>query len=89
MLFKCRGCEAKDAEIAHLRAELERFHQHLERAQQRLTEIAVPGIEKRIASATQPIREAPKRAVPLVASSFPGYGPRPARPAYDVQESGE
>lgn len=86
MLFKCRGCEAKDAEILRLVAELDRFHKHLERAQQRLTEIAVPGIEKRIASAAQPLKEVPKRETPVVGAAFPGYGPRPARPRYDVEE---
>jgi hypothetical protein len=46
-LFGCRGCEAKDSEIAHLLLEVSRLHEHLDKAQARVLELAQPGSNAR------------------------------------------
>lgn len=82
---KCRGCEAKDKEILHLIAQLDRLHVHLEASQARVAESVSPGVEHRIAKKTQPLRaNVPRAFVP----SFPGYSRELARPTVVIAEPG-
>lgn len=66
-LFGCRACRAKDAEIAHLLAELTQVHNHLERANARLCELAAPGSNARVMAvdpeATEKRRTAMQEAI--------------------------
>jgi len=70
---KCRTCDAKDKEIEHLLALLDRSSANLEKAQARLSEIVDPGLTQRLvprlppAPRTQPLRDN--------APQFPGYEP--------------
>lgn len=88
-LFRCRGCQAKDGELAFLRAQLQKQNEMLEGQHRRLAELAEPGISMRIAGATRfekrPVEALPPRPVRMQ-GGFPGYGPEPARPALEVDE---
>jgi len=76
-LFECRGCKAKDQEIAHLIVQLDKLAAMVEKSQARVAELAEPGISLRLAGAERAGSRAPAppRIVgrPLV-PSFPGYG---------------
>jgi len=85
MLFKCRGCQAKDDEIRHLLALLDKAQSAANMTQARLAEIASPGAERRIAA---PAPVPPHSAGPAPnAPSFPGYPRAQARPPIEVDES--
>lgn len=75
-LFHCRGCAAKDSEIAHLMGQLDKLQAMTEKAQARVAELAEPGIAMRLAGADRAgsRQPAPPRIVgrPLV-PTFPGY----------------
>jgi len=82
---KCRGCEAKDKEILHLIAQLDRLHAHLESSQARIAETVAPGIERRIAQKVPSARvNTPRAFIP----SFPGYSREVARPTVAISEPG-
>jgi hypothetical protein len=86
-MFRCRGCTAKDEEIRHLLALLDKTQGAAENAQARLAEIASPGAERRRVDVPPGLRGI-ERAGPSgrVAPAFPGYEPRPARPAIEIDE---
>ena len=88
MWFKCRGCEARDQEIRHLLAELDRLHGFLETSQKRLTELADPGINARLTPRAPASRQVPIQMKTAV--NFPGYErPRPqAQPEIEIKEMG-
>lgn len=91
-IFDCRGCKAKDGEIAHLMGQLDKLNAMVEKANARVAELAEPGIAMRLAGADRAgSREpAPPRIVgrPLV-PSFPGYErERKAGPHVQLDEGG-
>lgn len=85
---RCRACEAKDSEIAHLRSHLERLSGMVERAQARIVEVERPGAERAVRAAERTPRTAreapapPPRYVP----TFPGYEPEERGPRLVVEE---
>lgn len=87
-LFDCRGCKAKDSEIAHLIAQLDKLSEMVERSQKRVTELAEPGITNRLLGPSAARGSSPRPPVRLV-PGFPGYAPERAKPAYEVDEGGE
>lgn len=78
-LFDCRGCKAKDSEIAHLIAQLDKLNGMIEKAQARVTELAEPGINLRLAGATRagaaPGPRTERPALRPRVPTFPGYAP--------------
>lgn len=91
-LFDCRGCKAKDSEIVHLMAQLEKLSAMVEKANARVAELAEPGIALRMAGADRMASvgrpPAPRAARPMV-QGFPGYGPEPkAGPHVQLDEDG-
>jgi len=85
MLFKCRGCQAKDDEIRHLLALLDKAQSAANTTQARLAEIASPGAERRIVPAfpVPPRSAGPPPPVP----NFPGYARAQAKPLVELDES--
>jgi len=81
---KCEGCEARREEITHLRAELEQVHRQNETLTKRLTEIADPGIDRRLRP-PRPID--PAKVVPpsVPLPQYPGYERPPGKPAIEVE----
>ena len=73
-MFECRGCAAKDQEIDHLRANIEKLLEQLEKAQARVMELAEPGVNRRM----NPQGEVHKRPPTQyrIQPEFPGYEPR-------------
>ena len=87
-MFKCRGCAAKDDEIRHLLALLDKVQAAASQTQARLAEIASPGAERR--RVAEPVLRVPFRTPPSppeLAASFPGYEPTAARAGFEVVES--
>lgn len=92
-LFSCRGCKAKDSEILHLMGQLEKLDAMVQRANDRVAELAEPGITLRLAGAdrarTAPLERSRPAPRPRVAS-FPGYDPeRKSGPNVEIAEGGE
>jgi hypothetical protein len=87
-MFECRGCESKDKEIGHLRSHVDELLKLVERAQARVTELADPGIGRRInPPAPGPgWRETQDRF--RIQPQYPGYEPRP-EPAFEVTDGVE
>jgi hypothetical protein len=99
-LFGCRGCEAKDSEIAHLLLEVSRLHEHLDKAQARVLELAQPGSNARAVAlrgpslvrpqappltAAQVVEQKEKRATTMAeGDNFPGYERPEPRDRYEV-----
>jgi hypothetical protein len=73
-MFECKGCAAKDQEIDHLRANIEKLLEQLEKAQARVMELAEPGVNRRM----NPPAEVHKRPAQhwRVPPELPGYEPR-------------
>lgn len=70
--FHCRGCEAKDSEITHLMAQLDKLQAMVETAHARLAELAEPGIALRLASAARHMpRPAPAPPAPVLNRAEP------------------
>lgn len=92
-IFSCRGCKAKDGEISHLIAQLDKLNAMVEKAQARVAELAEPGISLRLAGASRAEampamrpRPAPRPLVP----TFPGYPPERKRgPHVEIAEGDE
>jgi hypothetical protein len=88
-LFECRGCKAKDSEILHLMGQLDKLNAMVEKAQQRITELAEPGITLRLAGAAR-VERAPIVARPAsrpFVPTFPGYPPeRSNAPQVELDE---
>jgi len=94
-LFDCRGCKAKDSEIAHLMGQLDKLQAMVENGQKRLAELAEPGISLRLAGAarqekrpeTSGATAAALRHVRRMVPGFPDYGPEPKMgPHVEVDE---
>lgn len=68
----CKACEAKDREIEHLLALLERANGATEKANARLAEVQSPGVNSRL-EPHDPRPPRPPRAKPVL--GFPGYAP--------------
>lgn len=88
-MFKCRGCEAKDEEIRHLLALLDKAQAATEKAQARVVEIASPGAERRVALTAAPEQAGPIRRVSVAVPTgvgFPGYTPQPRPAPIEVEE---
>jgi|GEM_PF-2363357 len=84
--FKCQACEARREEIDHLRAELDALHRQNEILTKRLTELADPGIDRRL----RPPRPVPPGQVftgrpPAQATEFPGYERPQPKPEVEVE----
>lgn len=77
----CKVCEAKDREVEHLLAILERTQGQLEKAQARLAEIQAPGVTGRLEP--RPVRPLVKPPSAPVAA-FPGYAPE-RQPMIEVE----
>jgi hypothetical protein len=77
--FDCRGCRAKDGEIAHLMAQLDKLAAMVEKSQARVAELAEPGIAMRLAGADRAAIRPPAAARPArrMVQGFPGYGLEP------------
>lgn len=67
---KCRACEAKDKEIEHLLALLEKANASQEKANARLAEIQSPGVNGRLEP--RPTRPIERSRKPMVVP-LPGY----------------
>lgn len=81
----CRTCEAKDTEIAHLLALLDKANAQVEKAQARMSELLEPGLNQRLEAPRRPM---PVRPTPDPAQGigFPGYAPGPrAVPKIEVE----
>lgn len=85
MWGRCRACEAKDKEIEHLLALLGEANARSEKAQARVSELADPGISRRLAVPVAPIRR--DNLVPVQPiSGFPGYERELAPPKVEVDQ---
>ena len=88
-MFECKGCKAKDEEIAHLRANIDSLLGMLEKAQARITELAEPGINRRM---NPPPPSAGWRMPPpqgvRVHPQYPGYEARMEQ-QFEITEPGE
>jgi hypothetical protein len=76
-LFRCRTCEAKDAEIDRLSKLVARMTSLVEDGQRRIAELAEPGINARLASVRR-FEERPASARVVAREripTFPGYPP--------------
>ena len=86
MWFKCQACEARREEIDHLRAELDAILKQNELLTKRITELADPGIDRRLRPprAVPPGQVVGAARVPS-AGEFPGYERRPSTPELEVE----
>ena len=90
MIFPCRGCASKEAEIGRLNDQLRWFEEQVDKQNKLLLEIADPRINERMVQADR-LRERPVSAAPRAAPAsplLPGTEPAPP-PAWEVdsQES--
>lgn len=72
MWGRCRACDAKDKEIEHLLALLGEANTRSEKAQARVSELADPGISRRL----NPVAVVRRDLAPIQAAQiqgFPGY----------------
>jgi hypothetical protein len=85
-LFPCRGCEARDAEIARLERQIVWFEGQVNLQNRRLVEIADPRANERLVQADRlerkPILAGP-RADPNAGIRLPGTEPAPP-PTWEV-----
>jgi len=95
-LWKCEACEARKDEIGHLRAELSAVHEQNTLLTKRLTELADPGIDRRLRM-PRPIEM--KTPIPVggptegpgvpvgkpAGPQFPGYERPPVKTAFEVE----
>ena len=89
-LFPCRGCEAKDAELARREGQLRWFESQMDRQNKRLVEIADPHAEERVVQADRLSRKpifAGPRAAPYAGTRLPGTEPAPT-PDWEVDPEG-
>lgn len=83
-MFECKGCKAKDEEIAHLQANVAKLLEMVEKSSAKVMELAEPGVNRRM----QPQPQAPggpptpRYAVP---PQYPGYEPR-VETVFEVDE---
>jgi len=85
---RCRGCEGRDQEIAHLVGQLEKLNGMLERAHARVVEVADPGANARAAHAERRTEDAarPRRASVVLQPTAPGYPRVAPRETVEVDE---
>jgi len=74
-MFECRGCAAKGQEIDHLRANIEKLLEQLEKAQARVMELAEPGVNRRMNPPAEARDRQPVQRY-RIPPEFPGYEPR-------------
>jgi hypothetical protein len=82
-LFGCSVCEAKDAEIKHLLAQIDWLQQQNDGMVKRLAEMVDPGVSFRVrptVSVYPQKQTAPKPPAP----NFPGYEPAPPHDGVEV-----
>lgn len=94
--FSCAACEARTNEIDHLRVELTEKNKQIDTLIKRLTEIAEPGIDRRLQPPRAlgplpgPIRGPGPTTPPPptlkneAGANFPGYERAPGRPDYEI-----
>ncbi len=84
---RCRACEARDQEIAHLLAIVAELSERANKADARLAEVISPGVVGRANPVVgRPLMPRPERLVPQRISGFPGYEPERSPATVEVSE---
>ncbi len=81
---RCRACEAKDQEIAHLLAIVAELTERANKADARLAETISPGVVSR--AMPRPAMPRPERIIAQRIQGFPGYEPERAPAAVETSE---
>lgn len=88
-LFSCRACQAKDEEIKHLLAQLDRLQELLDRQTKQLCELVQPGTAYRIEKAARGPRPVEPKADAAVRGQqpvyFPGYERDPRKAPVEIE----
>ncbi len=73
---RCKGCEARSEEIAHLLAIVAELSERANKADARLAEVISPGVVNRASPPLpRPMLQRPERPVRQRITGFPGYEP--------------
>ena len=87
-LFPCRGCEAKDAELARTGETMRWLEEQIDLQNRRLVEIADPRANERVVQAARLDRKPdtpPARVAPYDGLRLPGTEPSP-EPGWEVDQ---